>query len=532
MRSVMSNRFSEIPKAEIARSTFDRSFGRKMTFDADYLVPCMFDLALPGDTINCRMTAFARLNTPIHPLMDNMFMETQFFGIPIRLLWDNWEKFNGAQDDPGDSIDFTIPIIASLATGYLEGTIYDYLEMPTKIATAYNHSALWLRAYYLVWNAWYRDQNLQNSLTVATGNGPDLHTAYTLQKRGKRHDYFTSCLPWPQKSPDGAVTLPLGTRADVKGIAIADGQTPTSYPTLYETGESSTVTYTGWRSVDAAPSAGLANVYVEQASGNYPDIYADLTNATAATINQLRQAFQIQKLQERDARGGTRYVEILKSHFGVTSPDFRLQRPEYLGGGSSMVNISEIAQTSSTDVTTPQGNLAAKGTALLQEHGFTKSFVEHTLILGLVSVRADLTYQQGLNRLYSLSTRYDFYWPSLAQIGEQTVLNKEIWLDGSANDALVFGYQERYAELRYKPSSICGLLRSNATGTLEAWHLSEDFATLPALNATFIASNAEVPIDRAVAVNTEPQFIFDSFFSYQHSRPMPIYGVPGNMDRF
>ncbi len=519
MKSIMSNRFSEIPKAEISRSTFDRSFGRKMTFDADYLVPCMFDLALPGDTISCRMTAFSRLNTPIHPLMDNMFMETQFFGIPIRLLWDNWEKFNGAQDDPGDSIDYTIPIIASLATGYLEGTIYDYLEMPTKIAAAYNHSALWLRAYYLVWNAWYRDQNLQNSLTVATGNGPDLHTAYTLQKRGKRHDYFTSCLPWPQKAPDGAVLLPLGTEAEVRTRSTVGSSDHISMKAPDDT----------WNKfkVDGVQLTEDSTAGAESAG-----VYADLTNATAATINQIRQAFQIQKLQERDARGGTRYVEIIKSHFGVTSPDFRLQRPEYLGGGSTMINISEIAQTSSTDVTSPQGNLAAKGTALIEGHGFTKSFVEHTLILGLVSVRADLTYQQGLNRLYSLSTRYDFYWPSLAQIGEQAVLNKEIWLDGSANDALVFGYQERYAELRYKPSSICGLLRSNATGTLESWHLSEDFATLPALNANFIASNAEVPIDRAVAVNTEPQFIFDSYFSYQHARPLPTYGVPGNMDRF
>ncbi len=519
MKSVMTNRFSEIPKAEIPRSSFDRSFGRKMTFDADYLIPVMYDLALPGDTISCNMTAFARLNTPIHPIMDNMFMETQFFSVPIRLIWDNWEKFCGSQIDPGDSIDYTIPIINSDVAGYANGSIHDYFELPTKIAVIYQHSALWLRAYNLIWNEWYRDQNLQDSITVTTGNGPD-GTLYVLRKRGKRHDYFTSCLPWPQKSPDGAVTLPLGTSAPVKAD-VTRGDVNDEVGILDEADLVSML----------QKDPGSNEIFA--AADNAADaLYADLTSATAATINQLRQAFQIQRLQERDARGGTRYVEILKSHFGVTSPDFRLQRPEYLGGGSQMINISEIAQTSSTDVTTPQGNLAAKGTVLIEGHGFTQSFVEHSLIIGLVSVRADLTYQQGLNRLMSLSTRYDFYWPSLAMIGEQTVLNKEIWLDGSANDALVFGYQERYAELRYKNSSICGILRSNDASSLESWHLSEDFSTLPALNDTFIQSNASVPIDRAVAVPAEPQFIFDSYFYYRHARPMPTYGVPGMIDHF
>ncbi len=532
MKSIMTNRFSEIPKADIPRSSFDRSFGRKMTFDADLLVPCMYDLALPGDTISCNMTAFARLNTPIHPIMDNMFMDTQFFAVPIRLLWDNWEKFCGSQDDPGDSIDFTVPIIASDAGGYANGTLHDYLEVPTKIATSFNHSALWHRAYALIWNTWYRDQNLQNAITVNTGNGPDTHSDVVLQKRGKRHDYFTSCLPWPQKSPDGAVTLPLGTSAIVRGIGKDDGVFDGGAQTVREsTGSTAMYASTGGP-FDVA--TGPKQMYVEESTVNsgYPNIWADLSTATAATINQIRQAFQIQKLQERDARGGTRYVEILKSHFGVTSPDFRLQRPEYLGGGSQMINISEIAQTSSTDGTSPQGNLAAKGTVLLEGHGFTQSFVEHSVIIGLVSVRADLTYQQGLNRLMSLSTRYDFYWPSLAMIGEQSVLNKEIWLDGSAIDALVFGYQERYAELRYKPSSICGVLRSNDATSLESWHLSEDFSTLPALNSTFIKSNAAVPIDRATAVPAEPQFIFDSYYRYIHARPMPTYGVPGMIDHF
>ncbi len=321
MKSVMTNRFSEIPKAEIPRSSFDRSFGRKMTFDADTLVPCMFDLALPGDTISCNMTAFARLNTPIHPIMDNMFMDTQFFAVPIRLLWENWEKFCGAQDDPGDSIDFTIPVIASDAAGYANNTLHDYLSIPTKITTSFNHSALWHRAYALIWNTWYRDQNLQNSLTVNTGNGPDAHGAVVLQKRGKRHDYFTSCLPWPQKAPDGAVVLPLGTEAEVRTRSTVGSSDHISMKAPDGT----------WNKFKAD---GVQLTEDSTAGAESAGVFADLTNATAATINQLRQAFQIQKLQERDARGGTRYVEILKSHFGVTSPDFRLQRPEYLGGGS------------------------------------------------------------------------------------------------------------------------------------------------------------------------------------------------------
>lgn len=539
MQSNMQHQFAQVPEVQIQRSRFDRSHGYKTTFDAGWLIPVFVDETLPGDTFNLSMTTFARLSTPLKPFMDNVIMDCFFFHVPIRLIWNNFVKMFGEQVNPGDSTSFLVPTMTSPVGGYVAGTLQDYLGLPTASATAglgvnpantVTHSALFTRAYNLIYNNWFRDQNLQNSVTVDLGDGPDTAANYVLLRRGKRHDYFTSALPWPQKGP--AINIPIGGRANIKGIGFTGSNAGVDANVVVRETDGTSPTYPFSSDFPGANPTIIAK-WAANVNPPFPDIYADLTTATAATINQLRQAFQIQKIYERDARGGTRYTELIQAHFGVVSPDARLNRPEYLGGGSAPININPIAQTSGSGVTgstTPQATLAAIGTSSMQQCGFTKSFTEHGIILGLICVRADMNYQQGLNKMFKRSTRFDFFWPALAQIGEQAITNDEIYCRGDANDALIFGYQERFGEYRYKPSVVTGQFRSGFATTLDVWHLAQAFTALPTLSPTFIVENP--PIARVVAVPSQPHFLFDAFFSLMCARPMPIYGVPGNIDRF
>lgn len=553
-----------IPRAQIQRSTFDTSFTHKTTFNAGRLIPVYLEEILPGDTISCHVNALCRLISPLQvPVMDNVYLDFHFFFVPNRLVWEHWEEFNGQNSTTKgiQTTDYIVPQCGVEIFDYQDSSLTGYLGVPYKNAgtgstTVYPVNALPFRAIWLIWNEWYRDENLQDPVPVDVS---DQNQVWTVDKsnpvnglnwwsppfRNKRHDYMTSSLPWPQKGP--GVELPLGTFAPVIGNGMTLGLTDSLNSAssgiggglASSTNDTSAVyraynnTY-GESVADATTASGsflTGNLGVTQ-DPEKSGLVADLSTATAATINTLRQAFQLQRLYERDARGGTRYTEILRAHFGVVSPDARLQRPEYLGGFSQPMMINPVVQQSSTDSTSPQGHLSAFGVTGASRRGFVKSFVEHGFVIGFASIRADLSYQQGLNRLWSRKTRFDYYWPALAHLGEQAVLCKEIYLTGEDDDNDVFGYQERYAEYRYHPSIVTGKFNSNANGTMDIWHLAQNFGRRPVLNSDFIKE--QPPINRISAVDIENThaFALDVFFKQKATRCMPLYGVPGLVDHF
>lgn len=531
--SVMTSQqhFAMVPTAVIERSTFDRSHGWKGTFDAGYLVPVLVDEMLPGDTFSCNASIFARLATPKFPYMDNAFLDSFFFFVPNRLLWKHWVNLMGEKPNPSDTTVYTVPQIDSGGAWTVgAGDLLNYMGVPQGVG-GLHLNAWWTRAYNLIWNEWFRDQNLQDPVVVDTDDGPDDHTDYVLLRRGKRKDYFTGALPWPLKGDP--VPLPLGTTAPVvfpspAGVISGEvfGDNSGDLGRMQVASSSSKTLFsanTGGSTLEDASLYGTATMPI--------DAYTDLSGATAATINQLRQAFQMQVMLERDARGGTRYIESIFAHFGVRSPDFRLQRPELLGVGETPINVNPVAQTSAPASGAPLGQLAGFGTvSATHGHGFTYSATEHGVIIGLVSVRADLNYQYGLNRMWSRQTRFDFYYPSLAHLGEQAILKQELYAIGASQDTETWGYQERYAEYRYKPSLITGEFNSRFAQPLDSWHLALKHTSLPTLSGGYIEEDP--PFDRVIAITDEPHFKCDIFFQYRCARPMPVYAVPGLIDHF
>ncbi len=517
-RSVMQHSFANVPVANVPRSSFNRSSGLKTTFDADFLIPIYVDEVLPNDTFNMNTTALIRLNSPtLHPLMDNMKATIHFFFVAYRLIYDNWAKMHGAQDDPGDSIAFTTPILGGSPTTFLQDDLAAYLGLPLGLDTSVTSvSCLPFRAYRKIWNDWYRDENLQNSETLVTGAGPDVGSqsghADPCLKRGKRYDYFTSALPALQKGT--AVEIPMAGSAPVFSTLTPGGLGDV----IIKDGVASTT--------EMNLNAASTNLRAGSAVVGTENLFADLTSSTGPTLNNLRTAIATQRLLERDQRAGTRYREHLLSHFGADNDDLRLQRAEYLGGGDVNIGINQVPNTSE-DAAQKQGELTAYGVGT-GTAGFTKTFKEWGIILGLVSVSADLTYSQGLDKFWTKSTRYDYAYPILANIGEQPVLDQEVWHDAAGtNNEDVWGYQPRYEEYRFKNSRLTGLMNVDASGTLASWHLSEDFATRPSLDSTFIESNVVTPLDRAIALPSEPQFNADFYFRLICARPLPLNGIPG-----
>lgn len=526
------NRFSRIPQANIQRSVFQRNHSYKTTFQAYNIVPILIDEVYPGDSFNVKLTSVARLITPIAPVMDSLYLDFFFFFIPNRIVWDNWKYFMGEEEQPGVPHNHTVPLVTPPAGGFQPGSLADFFGIPLGVENI-EVNALPFRAYNLCYQEWFKDQNLDLYRPLSKDDGPDDADDYGMLLRYKRHDYFTSALPWPQKGQ--ATNLPISGTAPVTGIAKQINQTfsPTG-TTGWETGATASRVLGPASTIDVTDPNGTFAIEEDPDNPGFPNVWAQLDEAIGPTVNEWREAFQLQKMLERDARGGTRYVEILQSHFNVTDPAHAvLQRPEYIGGGSTPIIVDAVAQTTPSNIVpdvTPQGNLAGVGYSFSSGVGFNKSFTEHGLVLGVMSCRQDLTYQRGLNKMFSRQTRYDYYFPSLAHLGEQAILSKELWADGTAADESVFGYQERWAELRYKPSIVTNAMRSTHPLSLDIWHLAQDFETRPVLNNSFLRENP--PIARISAVQDQDHFKFDGFFEMSCARPLPMYSVPGLIDHF
>lgn len=544
LRSTHQHNFATMVPPPIQRSSFDRSFTRKTTFDAGWLVPVYAEYCFPSDTISMDATFLCRINTLLYPIMDNLYLDTFWAFAPLRILWDNWQRFNGERATPEQSIDLEIPVLTGTAGGNYQiqpFDIGDYLGLPVGINMPLGNvddapgiSALFFRMYNRFWNDWIRDQNTQGLAFQETGDGPDAYENYVILNRGKRHDRFSSALPWPQKGT--AVALPLGTTAPIigDGQAISFWNGTSHYALNYndstgingQLGVTSSGGAVGGAPAGSAPT-GDAYIGINPSPLSNSHMLADLSNATSATINDLREAITVQQILELDARGGTRYVEQLWSMWRSQVPDYRLQRTEYLGGSSDMMGIHAVAQTARAEGS-DMGDLAAFG-QMMARSGFTYNVLEHGILMCFVNVRADLTYQQGISPMWQWQSRYDFYMPPLAHIGEQPIYNREIYYQNTSADQEVFGYQEAWSPLRYSENLVTGAFRSNFAQTLDPWHLALEFTALPELDNGFVVDNP--PIDRITATQEEGnegvQFRLDMRAKSRWARALPVYSTPG-----
>lgn len=548
--------FASVPTLDISRCKLTKKHDHKTSFNNGSIIPIYVDDILPGTTVKMRMASLIRMMTPLVPVADNAYIDIMFYFVPNRLVWTHWINFMGENDTApwAQQNNYEIPQITCPSGGWAKGSLADYFGLPTGVeGDGWSCSALPFRAYSLIINSWYRDENLQTPLYISMGDSDttginkgnnydeitDTECGAAPVKACKFHDYFTSALPQSQKGP--SISVPLG---DTAPIVLKESETAFSGTTKY-TGDMIDKELNFYTNSSAVIAA-----YADNNTQNIPGLKSfglevDLSNAIGATVNQLRESFAIQKFYERAARGGSRYIETILSHFRVTNPDFRMQRPEYMGGVRVPINMNQVVQTDASGQTsiydeaqskwttvdkTPQGNLAAySATAHNDQDLFTHSFTEHGILMGLAVVRTDHTYQQGLNRMWSRKNMFDFYWPELANLGEQIIANKELYLQGKDVDDEAFGYQERWAEYRYKPSMITGELRSNFAQSLDVWHYGDDYAALPSLGSEWI-KEPEENMSRTLAVQSHDQFFADFYFEPVYTLPMPLYSVPGLVD--